>query len=221
VIGALCVRSSGVTLLMLTLAFSQLVYSVVLKWRDLTGGSDGLGIPDKPGFFGWDLSDGTVMYYMTFAFLLLGYAVLRRLVASPVGHAFIGIRENESRMRAIGYSVEAYKLVSFVIAGAFAGLAGGLYAIYNGFVSPETAYWNASGNVLIMVMLGGAGTLIGPVLGAGFFLLMQNIVSSYTEHWMLIIGVIFVSSVLFFPWGIWGSLRALRLPPAALLRRRQ
>ena len=217
VIGWFCIRVSGVTLLMLTLAFSQLAYSIALKWRDVTGGSDGLGIPDKPGFFGWELSDGVVMYYMTLMFMLVGYYGLRRLISSPVGHVLVGIRENEQRMRAIGYQVDAYKLASFVVAGSLAGLAGGLYAIYNGFVSPEIANWSASGNVLIMVVLGGTGTLIGPVIGAGFFLLMGNIVSSYTEHWMLIIGVIFVASVLFFPRGIWGSLRNLRLPRSYLL----
>ena len=221
VIGSLCVRVSGVTLLMLTLALSQLIYSAALKWRSLTGGSDGIGIPDKPSFFGWDLTDANVMYYMTLLFLLLGYGALRRLVSSPVGHVLVGIRENEQRMRAIGYSVDAYKLTAFVLAAALAGLAGGLYALYNGFISPDTAYWSASGDVLIMVVLGGAGTLVGPVIGAGFFLLMKNIVSSYSNHWMLIIGIVFVSSVLFFPLGIWGSLRALRLPrrgPAVVRR---
>lgn len=212
VMGLLCVRASGVSLLMLTLALSQLIYSGVLKWRSLTGGSDGVGMPDKPSFFGWDLSDATTMYYMTLLFLLAGYFLLRRLVASPVGHILVGIRENEQRMRAVGYSVERYKLFAFVVAAGLAGCAGGLYALYNGFVSPDNAYWSASGDVLIMVVLGGSGTLIGPVIGAGFFLLMKNIVSSYSDHWMLIIGVIFVSSVLFFPLGIWGSLRAFRLP---------
>jgi branched-chain amino acid transport system permease protein len=218
--GFLCIRASGVTLLMLTLAFSQLIYSAALKWRDLTGGSDGMGIPDKPSFLGWDLSDSRVMYYMALLFLAGSFMALRRLVSSPVGHIFIGIRENEQRMRAIGYPVEAYRLASFVIAGALAGLAGGLYGIYNGFISPDAAYWSASGDVLIMVMLGGAGTLIGPVIGSGFFLLMKNIVSSWTDHWMLIIGVIFVASVLFFPGGIWGSLRQVSWQRAARLRRR-
>lgn len=218
--GYLCIRASGVTLLMLTLAFSQLIYSAALKWRGLTGGSDGMGIPDKPGFFGWDLSDSRVMYYMALLFLAGSYLALRRLVSSPVGHVFVGIRENEQRMRAIGYKVEAYRLASFVIAGGLAGLAGGLYAIYNGFISPDAGYWSASGDVLIMVMLGGAGTLIGPVIGSGFFLLMKNFVSSWTTHWMLIIGCIFVASVLFFPGGIWGSLRQLDWQRRAKLHQR-
>lgn len=217
IIGFFCIRTTGVTFLMLTLAFSQLVYSAALKWRGLTGGSDGIGIPGKPTFFGWDLSNAHPLYYMALIFFLLSYWGLRRLVGSPVGRIFVGIRENEQRMRAIGYPVGAYKLASFVIAGALAGFAGGLYAIYNGFISPDAIYWSASGDVLIMVMLGGAGTLIGPAIGAGFFLLMKNLVSSYTEHWMLIIGVIFVASVLFFPGGLWGSVRAMRLPGHAKL----
>jgi branched-chain amino acid transport system permease protein len=221
VMGALCVRASGVTLLMLTLALSQLIYSAALKWRGLTGGSDGIGMPDKPPLFGWDLTDATTMYYTMLVFLLLGYALLRRLVASPVGHVFVGIRENEQRMRAIGYEVDLYKLAAFIIAAGIAGFAGALYAIFNGFVSPDTAYWSASGDVLIMVVLGGAGTLIGPVIGAGFFLLMKNLVSSYSDHWMLIIGVLFVGSVLFFPLGIWGSLRTLRLPERTRLLTRR
>lgn len=219
-IGFFCIRTTGVTFLMLTLAFSQLIYSAALKWRWLTGGSDGIGMVTKTHFFGWDLSNAHAMYYVTLLFFLLSYWGLRRLVGSPVGHIFVGIRENEQRMRAIGYPVGAYKLAAFIGAGALAGFAGGLYAIYNGFISPDAIYWSASGDVLIMVMLGGAGTLIGPALGAGFFLLMKNLVSSYTSHWMLIIGVIFVASVLFFPGGFWGGVRAMRLPRPARVGRR-
>ncbi len=206
-IGYFCVRTSGFPFLMLTLAFSQLIYTVALKWRDVTGGSDGIGIPEKPKFFGFDLAHSLPMYFMTFLFLLLCFIALRRLVASPLGSAFVGIRENESRMLAIGYPTRRYKLASFTIGGAFAGFAGGLYAIFNGFISPDAVYWSASGDILIMVMLGGAGTLIGPVFGSAAFLLMKNLVSSYSDHWLLIIGSIFVASVLFFPGGIWSIFR--------------
>ena len=127
-----------------------------------------------------------------------------------LSRAFIGIRENEPRMAAIGYPTRAYKLLAFTIAGAIAGLAGGLYAIYNGFISTDALYWTASGDILIMTMLGGAGTLIGPVAGAAIFLLLKNVVSSYSEHWLAIIGVTFIGCVLFFPGGIWGSLQKLR-----------
>jgi len=210
-IGFFCVRTSGIPFLMLTLAFSQLVFSVALKWRDVTGGSDGMAIAEKPALFGFELSDSLAMYFMTLVFFLLSYWGLRRLLNAPLGHVFVGIRENEPRMLAIGYPTRAYKLLSFTIAGAFAGLAGGLYAIFNSFISPDAIYWTSSGDILIMTMLGGAGTLIGPAIGAGVFLLMKNVVSSYSEHWLAIIGIIFISCVMFFPGGIWGTLRQIRL----------
>ena len=210
-IGFFCVRLSGIPFLMLTLAFSQLVFSVALKWRDLTGGSDGMAIPDKPSFFGVELSNSLAMYFMALAFLLVAYWALRRLLNAPLGHIFVGIRENEPRMLAIGFNTRAYKLLSFIVAGAFAGLAGGLYAIFNSFISPDAIYWTSSGDILIMTMLGGAGTLIGPAIGAGVFLLMKNVVSSYSDHWLAIIGTVFICCVLFFPGGIWGTLRQLRL----------
>jgi branched-chain amino acid transport system permease protein len=216
IIGYFCVRTSGIPFLMLTLAFSQLVYSVALKWRDVTGGSDGIGIPEKPGFFGFDLSHALPMYFMALGFFVLCFLALRRLVASPLGRVFVGIRENEARMLAIGYATRRYKLASFTIGGAVAGFAGGLYAIFNGFISPDAVYWSASGDVLIMVMLGGAGTLLGPVFGAAAFLLMKNLVSTYSEHWLFIIGAIFVLCVMFFPGGIWGTLR--RVPIAARVK---
>ena len=210
-IGFFCVRTSGIPFLMLTLAFSQLVFSVALKWRDVTGGSDGMAIAEKPALFGFELSDSLAMYFVTLVFFLLSYWGLRRLLNAPLGHVFVGIRENEPRMLAIGYPTRAYKLLSFTIAGAFAGLAGGLYAIFNSFISPDAIYWTSSGDILIMTMLGGAGTLIGPAIGAGVFLLMKNVVSSYSEHWLAIIGIIFICCVMFFPGGIWGTLRQLRL----------
>jgi branched-chain amino acid transport system permease protein len=206
-IGFFCVRTGGIPFLMLTLAFSQLVFSVALKWRDVTGGSDGIAIAERPSFFGRDLSHSLVMYFMALSFFALTYWGLRRLLNAPLGHAFVGIRENEQRMMAIGYPTRAYKLLSFTIAGAIAGLAGGLYAIFNGFISADAVYWTASGDILIMTMLGGAGTLIGPALGAAIVLLMKNVVSSYSEHWLAIIGVTFICCVMFFPGGLWGSLQ--------------
>jgi branched-chain amino acid transport system permease protein len=200
-----------VTFLMLTLAFSKLVYSVALKWRDVTGGSDGLAISDKPSFLGFDLSSSLVMYFMALAFFVLVFWGMRRLINAPLGRVFVGIRENEQRMLAVGYPTRTYKLLSFTIAAAIAGLAGGLYAIFNGFISADALYWTASGDILIMTMLGGAGTLVGPAIGAGLFLLMKNVVSSYNEHWLAIIGVTFICCVMFFPGGIWGAVRDLRV----------
>jgi branched-chain amino acid transport system permease protein len=209
-IGFFCVRTGGIPFLMLTLAFSQLVFSVALKWRDVTGGSDGIALADKPSFFGFDLSNSLAMYFMALSFFALAYWSLRRLLNAPLGHAFVGIRENEQRMAAIGYPTRVYKLISFTIAGAIAGLAGGLYAIFNGFISADAVYWTASGDILIMTMLGGAGTLIGPAVGAAIVLLMKNVVSSYSEHWLAIIGVTFICCVMFFPGGLWGMLQRLQ-----------
>ena len=209
-IGFFCVRTGGTSFLMLTLAFSQLVFSVALKWRDVTGGSDGMALAEQPGFFGLSLSNSLAMYFMTLLFFVAAYLALRRLINAPLGRAFVGIRENESRMAAIGYPTRTYKLLAFTIAGAFAGLAGGLYVIYNGFISSDAVYWTASGDILIMTMLGGAGTLIGPPIGAAVFLLMKNVVSSYSDHWLSIIGAAFVFCVLFMPGGIWGAVQRLR-----------
>jgi len=208
-IGFFCVRTGGIPFLMLTLAFSQLVFSVALKWRDVTGGSDGMAIAEQPSFFGFSLSKSLVTYFMALSFFALTYWGLRRLLNSPLGHAFVGIRENEQRMMAIGYPTRTYKLISFTIAGAIAGLAGGLYAIFNGFISSDAVYWTASGDILIMTMLGGAGTLIGPAIGTAVFLLMKNVASSYSEHWLSIIGVTFICCVMFFPGGLWGTLRTI------------
>jgi branched-chain amino acid transport system permease protein len=209
-IGFFCVRTAGIPFLMLTLALSQLVFAVALKWRDVTGGSDGLAIAERPGFFGYDLSNSLVMYFMTLSFFVLAYWGLRRLLNAPLGHAFVGIRENEQRMMAIGYPTRFYKLLSFTISGAIAGLAGGLYAIFNGFISADAVYWTASGDILIMTMLGGAGTLIGPAVGTAIFLLMKNVVSSYSEHWLSIIGIIFICCVMFFPGGLWGTVQKIQ-----------
>jgi branched-chain amino acid transport system permease protein len=210
-IGFFCVRTGGIPFLMLTLALSQLVFAVALKWRDVTGGSDGLAIAERPSFFGYDLSNSLVMYFMALSFFVLAYWGLRRLLNAPLGHAFVGIRENEQRMMAIGYPTRAYKLLSFTISGAIAGLAGGLYAIFNGFISADAVYWTASGDILIMTMLGGAGTLIGPAVGTAIFLLLKNVVSSYSEHWLSIIGITFICCVMFFPGGLWSTLQKVKV----------
>jgi branched-chain amino acid transport system permease protein len=211
IIGYCCVRLGGVSFIMLTLAFSQLLFAVALKWRAVTGGSDGTGGLGRPSVLGWSLTDPASFYYLILAFFVVSYIVLQRLIAAPLGHVFVGIRENEARMQAIGYRTHRFKLLAFVIAGAFAGLSGGLYAMFNGFISPESMYWTASGDVLIMVILGGAGTLTGPAIGAAIFLLMKNFVSTRTDHWMLIIGIVFICCVMFFRQGVYGTARSLYL----------
>jgi branched-chain amino acid transport system permease protein len=208
VIGFFCVRVSGIPFLMLTLAFSQLLYSGAVKWRGFTGGSDGTSGPGRPSVFGLSLDDTRTMYYVVLVIFLLSFVALRRLIASPLGHSFVGIKENETRMRAMGYRTREYKLLAFIIGGAFAGLAGGLYAIFNDFISPDALHWSASGDILIMVVLGGAGTLIGPIIGSAAFLLLKYLISAESRHWILIIGMVFIACVLFFPRGIYGTASA-------------
>jgi len=210
VIGVFCVRVKGIPFLMLTMAFAQLIYSVAVKWRDFTGGSDGVGGVVRPSLLSFSLDSPELMYLLILAFFVATYFALRRLVDSPLGKSFVGIRENEMRMRAMGYPTVKYKLLSFVISGAVAGMAGGLYAFFNEYISPDAVYWSASGDVLVMVTLGGAGSLVGPVIGVITFLGLKYFVSSTTQHWTLIIGIIFIFSVMYFPHGIYGAIRSLR-----------
>ena len=203
-IGFFCIRVSGVAFLMLTLAFSQLLFSLSVKWRSITGGTDGLPGFQRPTFFGMSLDQRSTQYYVVAVGFVLVLGFLWCLVRSPLGSIFIGIRDNEQRMRAIGYPVQRFKLIAFTIAGALAGVGGGLYAFFNAFVSSDILHWSLSGDGIIMVVLGGSGSIIGPVIGAAIFLLLKNIVSSYTEQWMLCIGVVFIFSVMFLREGIWG-----------------
>lgn len=205
IIGFFCNRVSGFYFLMLTLAFSQMFYALVYRWSSLTRGDNGLsGIP-KPSLWGDLLLDGSVSRYFFFLFIfIVVFFALKLILHSPLGQIFVGIKENETRMKAMGYNTTLYKNVSFIIAGGFGGVAGSLYTYFNGFVSPKDIYWTMSGEVLIMVLIGGAGTLLGPVLGAAFIVILETIVSSYTDLWMLIVGITFIFFVIFIPKGIVG-----------------
>lgn len=211
IIGFFCIRVSGIPFLMLTMAFSQLLFSISVKWRDVTGGTDGIGGFQRPGLFGLDLNERVVLYYVCAIGFLGAWWFLRRLVRSPLGSIFIGIRENELRMRALGYPVQRFKLISFAIAGALAGFAGTLYAFFNAFVSSDVLHWALSGDAIIMVILGGTGTVFGPTVGAAIFLLLKNFVSSHFEYWLLCIGVVFILCVMFLREGMWGVI-SKRLP---------
>jgi hypothetical protein len=166
VIGFFSIRVSGIPFLMLTMAFSQLLMSISIRWRSVTGGTDGLSGFQRPSLFGISLDNRTLQFYVIAVGFLLVVFFLRRLIASPLGSIFIGIRENESRMRAAGYPVQRFKLISFTLAGALAGVGGGLYALSNAFVSSDILHWALSGDAIIMVILGGTGTIIGPVFGS-------------------------------------------------------
>src|SRR5262245_46367890 len=204
----ICTRSTGVSFAMLTLAFAQLGYAMLFRFRDVTGGSDGLvGIPRLPGPFGIDWFQGKLGYYYLVLGCLLGsYLLCRAIVRSPFGAVLAGIRENEAKTVALGYNTRAYKIATVVLAYGFGGLAGALYAAFAGLASPELFFLLVSGRVLIMVVVGGAGTLIGPILGGAFFVFLEHQLSQLTDLWPLIFGSIFMAFVMFAPEGIWGLL---------------
>jgi branched-chain amino acid transport system permease protein len=204
----ICTRSTGVSFAMLTLAFAQLGYAMLFRFRDITGGSDGItGIPRPSGPFGMTWFQGKIGYcYLVLGCLLGSYLLCRAIVRSPFGAVLAGIRENEAKTIALGYNTRGYKIATVVLAYGFGGLAGALYAAFAGFASPELFFWLVSGRVLIMVVVGGAGTLIGPILGGVFFVFLEHQLSQLTDLWPLIFGSIFMAFVIFAPEGIWGLL---------------
>lgn len=205
-IGWLCTRGTGVAYAMLTLAFAQLGYAVAYKWQSVTGGSDGLpGLKRVAGPFAIDWFSSRTGYYLLALATLVGcYLFCRAFVRSPVGTALIGIRESEQRAEALGYNVRAYRIVAFVLSYGLAGLAGALYAGFAGYVSPELFFWVLSGHVLVMTVVGGAGTLVGPILGAIAMFALEHQLSAVTTSWGFFLGLIFVVFVIFAPQGIWG-----------------
>ena len=211
-VGWVCTQATGVSFSMLTLAFAQLLYAIAFKWTSVTGGSDGLaGIPRRPGPFEITvLQTKTGFYYFALGCLVVAFLLCKALVASPFGAVLRGIRENEAKTLALGYNTRAYKIAVVAISYAFGGLAGALYAPFAGFANTELLFWLFSGQVLIMVIVGGSGTLIGPILGAAFFMLLEHQLSSYTEAWALFFGLVFIAFVLFAPEGIWGLLTGRR-----------
>ncbi|MGJ9383143.1 branched-chain amino acid ABC transporter permease [Salipaludibacillus sp. CF4.18] len=204
VIGLFCMKVSGFYFLMLTLAFSQMIYSFIYQSTSITGGSNGLsGIP-RATLGDFQFSNTVFIFYLVLFVFFIAYACLRIFVKSPIGQVLIGIRENEMRVKSMGYHTNLYKYLAFVIAGGIGGLAGALYTYFNGFIAPSDVYWTMSGAVLIMVIIGGAGTMLGPVLGAALIVSLETIVSSYTDLWMLIVGSVFIIFVIYFPKGIVG-----------------
>ncbi len=213
-IGMLVLRSYGVYFIMVTLAFGQLVYFV---FHDIAyfGGSDGTYIYFKPDFsiFSWqpfDLDAGNNFYWFTLAMLILTVVILQLILRSRLGHAFVGIKHNQLRMRAAGFESTAYKLASFVISGMLAGLAGFLYACQFGYVNPELLSWHQSGNVLLMIILGGLGSLGGAVIGAFAFVLLSEWFTSITKHWQLLLGGFIIFVVMLMPHGLAGIPQQLR-----------
>ena len=206
VVGIFVLRTKGIYFIMVTLAFAQMFF-YVFHDTPLGGGSDGLYLNVKPtaeiaGFLPFDLDQPTHLYYFILAMLVLVYAFLARVLQSPFGRVLVGIKSNEHRMQSLGYVTFRYKLAAFALAGGLGGVAGFLYSVVFGFVTPELMSWHQSGNVLLMVILGGMGNLVGAVAGAFAFVAMQEVFSMWTKHWQLAMGLLIVAAVLFMPGGL-------------------
>jgi branched-chain amino acid transport system permease protein len=194
-----------------TLVFSQIFYVIIFTWTDLTGGENGLTFRQPalgvPGLFAIPFTPVTLHWFVV-AIVTISYLLLRRITQSPFGMVLQSIRENEPRTRAIGYAVERYKIVAVMLSGVFAGLAGVLYAVQNKFAAPDFVFFLISGEVVIFNVLGGMGTLVGPIAGAAFFLILRETFSRFwTEFYLIPVGVIFTLMVIFVPQGLLGFAR--------------
>ena len=225
IIGTLVLRTSGIFFIMATLAFAEMLF-YVFHDTAIAGGSDGIYIYERPVLMigNWqplDLAHSGHFYYLVLALSIGVTLFMRTILRSPFGQVIAGIRVNEHRMRALGFHTFRYKLVCFVIAGGIAGLAGYLAAVQFGVVNPEMLGWHLSGSVLMMVILGGMGTLIGPILGAFSMMFLEEIFQTMTKHWQLLIGAVIVLVALFLPRGVAGLLPNWSLPwkKAALTQR--
>jgi len=211
-IGALSLRTTGIYFLMLTLAFAQMLWGLAVNWTSLTRGTDGLiGIPRPtlPGAdaLGFTLYERGPFFIVCLVIAVLVFLLLEALTRSPFGRTLEGIRENERRMRALGYPTFRYRLAVFVVAGAIAGVAGSLAAMSNGYATPDLLYWTGSGLVLVAGVVGGSRSLIGPVLGAFLVLVAQLGLSTFVDRWELLLGSLFIAFVLFLPRGLVGLVR--------------
>ena len=205
ILGLIVLRSRGTYLLMILMASSMMLWGIAFKWRSLAGGDDGLPGVARPDFswMGLNLENTAHYYYFALSIFIIAAILMSLVVRSSFGHTLLGIRESETRMQSLGYNIWLQKYIAFIVSGMFAGLSGVLLVYYNRFVSPTELHLVTSAEGLIMVILGGAGTLWGPAIGAGIIILIKNFVSGYTEHWMIILGALYIFTVMFAPQGVY------------------
>jgi branched-chain amino acid transport system permease protein len=209
IIGALALRTGGAEFIMITLAFAQMLFFLFVSLKTY-GGEDGIIIRRANQFLSLDLRDKTTMYYVILASMVLYFTFLWRVVHSSYGAILSALRQGDRRLTSMGVETYRYKLYGFVMAGMGAGLAGGLLAVFMRFASPDSLHWTKSGELLIMVILGGVGTFFGPIWGAAAFLILQTYLGSWTEHWQLAMGLILLFVVLGTKGGIQGLIGLLR-----------
>jgi branched-chain amino acid transport system permease protein len=216
--GLFAIRATGVYFLMITLALGQCVWGLAYRWNSLTGGDNGINMPGRPAF-GINLANDATFFYVVFGFFVATLGALYVLVKSPFGRSLVGIRESEIRMRILGYNTWLHKYIAFIIAGAFGGLAGVLWAFLNGLVSPEDVVLTTSVDALLMVVLGGPGTLVGGAIGAGVVVFLREYLSTLVPWWQYVLGGVYVLTILYLPGGLMGIPERIRqrraLSPAA------
>jgi branched-chain amino acid transport system permease protein len=202
VFAALALRGSGLGFVMITVALGQIVWGIAYRWISLTNGDNGIAISGRPRPFGLSLASPAAFYWATLVVFLLALGSIAVFVASPFGASVRGTRDQARRMTALGYHVWMIRFLAFVFSGLWSGVAGLLYLYYNQFVSPQAVALTASAEALLMVIAGGTGTLLGPVVGAGLVVIMKNVASAYIERWNFVLGAIFVAIVVFMPEGL-------------------
>ncbi|MGH8683376.1 MAG: branched-chain amino acid ABC transporter permease [Burkholderiales bacterium] len=203
VFGLFAIRASGVYFLMITLALGMCVWGLAYRWNSLTGGDNGINLPGRPEF-GIQLADDVTFFYVVFGFFVASLAALYLLVRSPFGRSLVGIREREARMRILGYNVWLHKYIAFVIAGAFGGLAGVLWAFLGGIVSPGDVILTTSVDILLMVVLGGPGTLVGGAVGAAVVVFLRDYLATLVPWWQYVLGGVYVLTIFYLPGGLMG-----------------
>lgn len=209
VIGFFCVQLNRLYFAMLTMAFSSMIYAIIFNWRSLTGGDDGIAGVIRPPLklLRWEISlnDPRTYYFFVLILAVISIGLMKRIVASPLGYILQANRDNSKRAEFIGIPVRRFRLIAFVIAGFFAGLAGSLYALLAGFVSPEVAYWSKSGDPVIMSLIGGFHTFFGPTVGAAIYTLLKDFIAIKTENWIFYLGIVLLMIVLLLPEGVLGA----------------
>jgi branched-chain amino acid transport system permease protein len=209
VFGLFAIRATGVYFLMITLALGQCVWGLAYRWNSLTGGDNGINLRVRPKF-GIDLANDVTFFYVVFGFFAVSLLAMYILVRSPFGRSLAGIRERELRMQILGYNTWLHKYIAFIIAGAFGGLAGVLWAHTAGIVSPENVVLTTSVDALLMAVLGGAGTLVGGVLGAFIVIALREYLSTLVPWWQYVLGAVYVLTILYLPSGLMGIPARLR-----------
>lgn len=207
-IGAISLKTSGVYFALVTLAFAQLGYELSLSFRDITGGDNGISGIEMTQMFGFQINNYYISYYICLLALIGVYFSLKRIVNSPFGRILQGIRENEERIQMLGINTYRYKLAAFVFSGFMAAVAGVLYPLFVNFIHPNILYWSTTGDILLITLIGGFGTLWGPAIGTAFFLILEEGLANLFTRWRIVFGLVFIFIVIYAPTGIAGLIRS-------------